>query len=164
VIAICNTSPISNLIQIDALPLLGRLFTQITIPPEVAEELEAGAEVFGAWREALGAAAIEVLPVANTDLVSELSTTLHAGESAAIALALQVGGSVLIIDEADGRKAATHLGLKIVGTVGILLRAKEQQLIERVEPYLQALRTKAHFWLSDGLYNHALVLAGEMNR
>jgi predicted nucleic acid-binding protein len=57
--------------------------------------------------------------------------------------------------------AAAHLGLKMVGTVGILLRAKEQQLIERVEPYLQALRTKAHFWLSDDLYNHALISAGE---
>jgi len=161
VIAVCNTSPISNLIQTDALPLLGRLFAQIVIPPEVADELDAGAEVLGAWREAAGAAAIEVQPVANTDLVRELSTTLHAGESAAIALALQIADSVLIIDEADGRKAATRLGLKVVGTVGILLWTKEQQIIERVEPYLLALRTKAHFWLSDNLYNHALVLAGE---
>jgi predicted nucleic acid-binding protein len=97
----------------------------------------------------------------NTALVKELFTTLHARESAAIALALQAVGSVLIIDEVDGRKAATRLGLKIVGTVGVLLRAKEQQLIARVEPYLQTLRTKAHFWLSDNLYNHTLVLAGE---
>jgi len=74
---------------------------------------------------------------------------------------LQVAGSALPIDEADGRKAATRLGLKIVGTVGILLRAKEQQLIEKVEPYLRALRTEARFWLSDDLYNHALFLAGE---
>jgi len=161
VITVCNTSPISNLIHIDALPLLGRMFARIIIPPEVAEELDAGAEVLGAWREAAGAATIEILPVANTDLVRELSTTLHAGESAAITLALQVADSVLIIDETDGRKAATRLGLKIVGTVGILLRAKEQQAIERVEPSLQALRTKARFWLSDNLYNHALVLAGE---
>lgn len=158
---VCNTSPIGNLIQINALLLLGRLFTKITIPSEVAEELDAGVEVFGVWREAPGAAEIEVVSVANRDLVKELSITLHAGESAAIALALQVAGSVLIIDEVDGRKAATRLGLKVVGTVGILLRAKEQQLIERVEPYLQDLRTKAHFWLSDKLYNHALVLAGE---
>ena len=104
---------------------------------------------------------IEVLSVTNTDLVKELSTTLHTGESAAIALALQVAGSLLIIDEVDGRKTATRLGLKVIGTAGILLRAKEQQLIERVEPYLQALRTKAHFWLSDNLYNHALELAEE---
>ena len=160
-ITVCNTSPISNLIQIDALPLLGRLFTQITIPPEVAEELDAGTEALGVWRETPGAAEIEVVSVANTDLVKELSTTLHAGESAAIVLALQVAGSFLIIDEVDGRKAATRLGLRVVGTVGVLLRAKEQQLVERVEPYLQALRTKARFWLSDKLYNHAMVLAGE---
>jgi predicted nucleic acid-binding protein len=149
------------LIQIDALPLLGSLFAQIKVPAEVAEELDAGSDVLGPWREASGAAAIEVLPTGNKDLLRELSTTLHTGESAAIVLALQIAGSILIIDEIDGRKAATRLGLRIVGTVGILLRAKEQQLIEKVEPYLQALRTKAHFWLSDGLYNHALVLAGE---
>lgn len=157
----CNTSPISNLIQINALPLLSRLFTKVVLPPEVSAELEAGVEILGVWREAPGAVVIEVQPVANANLVKELSTTLHAGESAAIALALQVADSLLIIDEVDGRKAATRLGLKVVGTVGILLRAKEQQLIERVEPYLQALRVKAHFWLSDNLYNYALGLAGE---
>ena len=160
-ITVCNTSPISNLIQLDALSLLGSLFARITIPLEVAEELDAGAEMLGTWREAAGATVIEVLPVTNTDLVKELSTTLHVGEAVAIALALQIPDAVLLIDEADGRKAAMRRGLKLVGTVGILLRAKEQQLIERVEPYLQALRTKARFWLSDNLYNHALVSAGE---
>ena len=160
-IAVCNTSPISNLIRINALPLLGNLFTQVKIPSEVAEELEAGSEVLGMWREARGATLIEILPVANQDLVRELSGTLHIGESAAIALALQIPSSILILDESDARRAAAHLGLKMVGTVGILLRAKEQHLIERVEPYLQALRTKAHFWLSDDLYNHALISAGE---
>ncbi len=89
-IAVCNTSPISNLVQIDALPLLGSLFAQIKIPLEVVEELDAGSDVLGLWREARGAAAIEVLPVANRDLVRELATTLHTGESAAIALALSV--------------------------------------------------------------------------
>ncbi len=158
---VCNTSPISNLIQIDALPLLGQLFRQITIPPEVAEELDAGADLLGQWREAPGATVIEVVPVTNRDLVRELTNTLHGGESAAIALALHAGGALLIIDEVDGRKAATRLGLKVVGTIGILLRAKEQQLIEKVDPYLQALRTKAHFWLSDKLYTHALKLAEE---
>ena len=58
-IAICNTRPISNLIQIDALPSLRRLFAQITIPPEVVGELDAGSEDLGAWREAPGAAAAE---------------------------------------------------------------------------------------------------------
>jgi predicted nucleic acid-binding protein len=161
VIAICNTSPISNLIRIDALPLLGNLFTQIQIPSEVAEELEAGSDVLGVWREAAGAVAIEILPATNQDLVKDLSATLHAGESAAIALALQIPGSILVIDETDARRAAARLGLRVVGTVGILLRAKEQQLIEKVEPYLRALRTKAHFWLSNDLYNHALIVAGE---
>ena len=160
-ITICNTSPISNLIQLDALSLLGGLFARIIIPPEVTEELDAGAEVLGAWREAAGATVIEILPVTNTDLIKELSATLHGGEAAAIALALQIPDAVLLIDETDGRKAAMRLGLKLVGTVGILMRAKEQRLIERVEPYLQALRTKARFWLSDNLYNHALISAGE---
>jgi predicted nucleic acid-binding protein len=161
VIVICNTSPISNLIRVNAFPLLGNLFIQVKIPPEVAEELEAGSEVLGMWREAMGATVIEILPVVNQDLVRELSGTLHIGESTALALVLQIPSSILIIDETDACRVAARLGLKIVGTVGILLRAKEQQLIERVEPYLQALRTKAHFWLSDDLYNYTLISAGE---
>ena len=34
-IAVCNTSPISSLIQIGHLPLLDKLFTRLWIPPEV---------------------------------------------------------------------------------------------------------------------------------
>jgi predicted nucleic acid-binding protein len=160
-IAVCNTSPISNLIQIDALSILGRLFARIITPPEVAIELDAGSEILGLWRETPGADSIETVPAANQDLVRELSATLHAGESAAIALALQIPGSLLPIDEVAGRKTATRLGLRVVGTVGILIRAKERQLVERIEPCLQALRQKARFWLSDDLYDHALILAGE---
>jgi hypothetical protein len=58
-IAVCNTSPISSLIQIGHLALLEKLFTELWIPPEVAAELDDGVEFLGDWRTAPGAVAIE---------------------------------------------------------------------------------------------------------
>ena len=64
-IAVCNTSPISSLIQIEQLALLERLFTELWIPPEVAAELDEGAEFLGDWRTAPGAASIRARPIQN---------------------------------------------------------------------------------------------------
>ena len=46
-IAVCNTSPISSLIQIGHLTLPEKLFAELRIPPEVAAELDEGAEFLG---------------------------------------------------------------------------------------------------------------------
>jgi predicted nucleic acid-binding protein len=48
-----------------------------------------------------------------------------------------------------------------MGVVGILLRAKQQQLLPAVRPLLDALRHQAGFFLDAALYTHALNLAGE---
>ena len=60
-----------------------------------------------------------------------------------------------------GRYLAQRLGLKIAGIVGILLEAKNRQLLGSVRSYLDALRHNAGFYLKDSLYRTALQLAGE---
>lgn len=72
-IAVCNTSPISSLIQIGHLTLLEKLFTGLWIPPEVAAELDDGAEFLGDWRTAPGAASIRTRPIQNRALLRDLS-------------------------------------------------------------------------------------------
>ena len=52
-------------------------------------------------------------------------------------------------------------GLKICGTVGLLIRAKHLGLIATVREPLDALRSQHHFWVSDELYTRALWLGGE---
>ena len=59
-----------------------------------------------------------------------------------------------------GRFHAKHAGLKVTGTIGLLLKAKQLGLIPELKPLLFELRTK-NVWLSDGFIQSALKLADE---
>ena len=62
-----------------------------------------------------------------------LATGLGAGEQQAICLALASPG-LLVIDDQAGRKAAQQLGIAVTGTVGVLLKAKQDGHISLVRP------------------------------
>lgn len=160
-IAVCNTSPISSLIQIGVLSLLERMFDGVYVPPEVVAELEEGADIFGDWRAAPGASIVQTRAITNQPLFRELSANLHPGEAAAITLAAEIEGAVLVIDEVEGRRAAVRIGVRITGTVGILVTGKGRGYVQLVGPLLEDLRAKAHFWISDDIIRRARDLAGE---
>jgi len=67
-----------------------------------------------------------------------------------IALGLKTPHSTLILDESKGRKTAKRLGLKVTGTVGIIVKAKRQGVIESGKEILDALEEHG-FWLSQKL-------------
>lgn len=85
------------------------------------EVVTRGGDLFGA-EEVASAEWIKVENVKNRIAVDSLSIALDKGEAEAIVLAREKDG-MLIIDEGDGRRTAESLGLKITGTVGILLLA-----------------------------------------
>jgi predicted nucleic acid-binding protein len=159
-IAVCNTSPLSNLIQIDQLHLLGQQFAEVLIPPEVAVDLDEGADFVGDWRAA-SSGILAIRTVRDRALVQELSASLHSGEAAAIALAAESAGAILVIDESDGRRVAARIGLRITGTLCLLIAAKRRGHVVRVEPLIELLRTKARFWITDAVVQRVLELAGE---
>jgi predicted nucleic acid-binding protein len=68
---------------------------------------------------------------------------LHQGELEAIALALEVSASLLILDDLPARRHAVSLGLAIIGTAGVLVMAKRAHLISSVREPLDALRRRA---------------------
>ena len=160
-IAVCNTSPISSLIQIGHLPLLENLFTELCVPPEVDLELGEGVDFLGDWRTAPGAASIRTRPVQNRALLRDLSGRVHLGEAAAITLATELDDAVLVIDDSSGRRIAATLGLRYTGTVGLLLASKRAGHVARLAPLLEALRLRARFWISDDVVRRALEIAGE---
>lgn len=86
---------------------------------------------------------------------------MNVGEAEAIALAIEVEATRLLIDERLGRQAATDLGLRITGVLGILLAAKRQELITAVQPVMDDLATQAGFRISSQLYVDVLNVAGE---
>ena len=76
-------------------------------------------------------------------------------------MALETSDSLLLIDEMSGRRAARELHLNIVGTVGILILAKESGLITSLAPVLQQLRSELNFFVAGELVKRILKEVGE---
>jgi predicted nucleic acid-binding protein len=104
---------------------------------------------------------IEIRSTSDLKLVEKLALDLDAGESEAIALAIELKADFLIIDELIGRKIAESFGIKIVGLLGTLLRAKEKGFINSVSQTLDSLSENAGFHISPKLRRYVLDLAGE---
>ncbi len=123
-IVVSNSTPLIALSRINKFGLLREYFGEIHIPEEVFDEVVTrGGNLSGA-EEAASAEWIKVGNVGNKIAVESLSITLDRGEAEAILLAREKD-ALLIIDDGDGRRTAESLGLKITGTLGILLLAHE---------------------------------------
>ena len=123
-IFVSNSTPLIALSRINKFSLLREYFGEIHIPEEVFDEVVTrGGNLFGA-EEVASAEWIKVGNVGNKIAVESLSITLDKGEAEAIVLAREKD-ALLIIDDGDGRRTAESLGLKITGTMGILLLAHE---------------------------------------
>src|SRR5262245_52793037 len=162
-LAVSNTSPLSNLAVIGQLGLLQQQFGAIWIPAAVADELnvfdhEPGRQVLQA---ALAAGWLHCQPTANRAMVEKLSEHLDPGEAEAIVLALELHADRLLIDEKEGRAVAGSAGLSIVGVLGVLLQAKQDGHISAIKPHIGALRTKSRFFIAPQLEAKILDLAGE---
>ncbi|HUU41202.1 MAG TPA: DUF3368 domain-containing protein, partial [Desulfatiglandales bacterium] len=94
--------------------------------------------------------------VTNRQLTQALKQELDAGEAEAIALALEIGADLLLMDENLGREVARHLGLRYTGLIGVLIEAKRKGFITAVKPCLDQLRDIAGFRLSEVLYARVL--------
>jgi predicted nucleic acid-binding protein len=85
---------------------------------------------------------------------------LDLGEREAIALAVEIDAWRLVLDDLPARRFAQSLGVRVVGTVGVLLTAKQAGVIASVAPILDALLATG-FRLGSDIVAHALDMAGE---
>lgn len=76
-----------------------------------------------------------VRPVQNLAHVATLKTQVDEGEAEAIALAMELGDVFVILDDRKARQLALQLNLKVIGTVGMLLRAKRFVSFLRLSRY-----------------------------
>ena len=153
---VSNASPLVNLARIGKLDLLCELYGKLLIPEAVWREVVVdGAGQPGA-DEVEGADWIERRAAKNKQLVQVLLQELDAGEAEAIALALEAGADLLLMDEHLGRETAHHLKLSPIGLVSVLIAAKHKGLISAIKPCVDALRDLAGFHIKDVLYTRVL--------
>ena len=153
-IVVSDTSCVTNLLAIGRVALLGELFGEVIIPSAVARELRAAHAALPDF--------IREQPAKNSFRAQALAIEpLDEGEAEAIVVAEELHADYLLMDEAAGRAVALRCGLRVIGLLGLLVRAKQQSLIPAVAPLLDALERDAGFWMTADLKRRVLDQAGE---
>jgi uncharacterized protein len=156
-IVISDTSPITNLIQVGGLDILEKVFGKIIIAQTVYDEL---CQIKHQKTIVDSQLWISVLAAENRVILAELQEKLDKGEAESILLAVEMNADYLVIDEIKGRTIAENMGVKIVGLLGTLIKAKEKGILEEVKPIIDDL-TKIGFRINPVLYKHVLKITNE---
>lgn len=135
--------------KINAISLLDVVFASVTTTPQVAEEV--GFEL-PSW--------IQISAPKTMSTLDEMPSSIDAGEASAIALALELTNSTLIIDDLSARNYAKRLGIDVTGTIGVLVRAKIDGHVTSIRPFIESLRN-TNFRFSETVEKTALILADE---
>ena len=160
-VIVSDTSILSNFFQINKLDLLRLVFQQLTIPAKVADELKILSQ-FGhdiTWLTTT--TWIEIRQVHNKNLIASLLNKVDEGEAEAIILAKEIKADFILIDDFQGRVIALQNGLTVIGSVGILLKAKQMGHISLVQPLMDDFTSIAKAFIAPKLYSDVLKLAGE---
>jgi predicted nucleic acid-binding protein len=137
------------LTNIGELDLLYKIYGQVVTTLDIAIEY---GETLPHW--------VEIETVTDKYRQQLLEMQIDKGESSAIALALEIPNSLVILDDYKARKIATQLGIVITGTIGIIIKAKLQGIIPSIKPFLEKIK-QTNFRLSAELELLALKEANE---
>jgi hypothetical protein len=141
------------------LNLLAELAGRVVVPVGVAEELSAGRELGFDVPDLSSLPWVDIRKPAGIGMLA-LIADLGVGEAQVLALALESPGSVVVLDDLLARRMAEVLGLRMTGTLGILLEAKRRGLVPSVGPLIRRL-TELGFRVSACTERAVLALAGE---
>lgn len=159
--AISDSSPLILFAKIGRLDLLHRIFDEIVIPEAVHQEVVRRGAGRAGVDEIAGAPWMQIRRLASPLVLQRLPPALAQGEREAIALAVELDANIpTLLDDRRARRTARDLGVHVLGSAGLCLLAKEQQMISEVGPLLDALRG-AGLYLGERDYRAVITLAGE---
>jgi predicted nucleic acid-binding protein len=160
-IVVSNTTPLIGLASIKRFNLLQQIFGKIYLAEAVYNEtVTSGRELGGAKREVSTATWIETVKVQDRLAVDVLLDELDLGEAETIVLAREINADWVLMDEKKGRRKLKHLGVQKIGTVGILLKAKNLGFISIIKNDLELLRQQG-FSISQSVLDTVLAQAKE---
>jgi len=141
-IIVFDTSSLIALERINLLEILCQLYKEVIVPESVIKEF--------------GNISLPCLSIRKieSNLLKLLITDLNLGkgEAEVIALANQKGLTV-VIDDSKARKVAENMGLKLTGTIGVLMRAEKEGLIVSAPDKVKELKEKG-FYVSEELFEN----------
>jgi predicted nucleic acid-binding protein len=128
-VIISDTACLIGLTNIGQITILQQMYGSIIVTPEVLKE-------YGAplpdW--------IVIQEVSDYKKINAFDKFIGIGESSAIALAMETENSTLIVDDRRARQLALNLGLEIIGTLGVLIKAYKKGIIHNLDTIIASLR------------------------
>jgi hypothetical protein len=152
---VSNTSPLLNLALIDRLDLLRNQFSELDVPEQVWDEIQAGKRGTEALDQLKNEDFLNIVSVAEDELFRELNESIDRGEAAVLRYALEQEADLVLLDEKEARNVARRHEIPRTGVVGILLKGANNGTVDDLAEELDALRD-AGFWISDDLYENIL--------
>ncbi len=146
-VIISDTSCIILLNKIGAIDIVQKLFGEITITQVIADEYKRS---LPNW--------FKIEDPKEPGYYRLLSINLDPGEASAIALAIEQSDRLLTMDDLKGRRYAERLGMKVTGTLGVIVEAKLSGHIEAVKPLLSKIK-QTNFRLTRELEAKVLIKA-----
>jgi predicted nucleic acid-binding protein len=155
---VSNTTPLISLLKLNRLEILKTLYNEIIIPTAVFQEIENGKNK-KYYQDLSKFGWIIILDIQNKQS-TKYFLDLDEGEAEAIILATEIDADLVLLDEKLGRFHANHAGLKVTGTIGVLLKAKNSGIITKIKPLLIEL-TEKDVWLGNRLIKEICKLSNE---
>lgn len=146
---ISDTSILILFHKINEFNLLQKVYENLITTPEIAEEF---GDTLPNW--------IQIKSVTDKKYQALLETQIDSGEASAIALATELDDTLLLIDDLKARKLAIKLNLRITGALGIIHKAKQLSIIDKVKPIIDKI-LQTDFRISENIIDEILRLNNE---
>ena len=157
---VVNTTPFIALRHVNRLEILKELYGQVIIPDAVYREISVKSD--SVCKKMVDEALdwIHIESIQDQLAKAMYKTQLHDGEVEVMILSKELAADVVIIDDANAKKHAKYLGLPVTGTLGVLIKAKQNGFIKELKPILLQLKEKG-IYISQNLVELCLKQAGE---
>lgn len=148
-VVISDTSTLILFQKIDEFDILRKVYNELITTPEIANEF---GEILPDW--------IKIKSASDRRYQDFLNTQIDYGEASAIALASEFEDVLLLLDDLKARKLAKQLNFRITGVLGVINKAKQLSIINRVKPLLDKL-VMTDFRIANNIIDEILRLNNE---
>ncbi len=156
---VANASPLILLGKVGQLSLLCQLADELVVPEMVVREVSAKPDGEEAIDELAGISGVRIEPDRSVSKVIE-AWDLGPGESQVLAASEGSASSRAVLDDLEARRCAASIDVPVIGTLGVVLRAKRKGVVPAARPLLERLRHEG-LYVSTDLLEQALKHVGE---